>query len=407
MEQVWEKYNGNLRPRNKLFVDIGGVTFSECFNRLFFDESYVLILTPLDIKTNTYKILEPPAVSNQNKKFRQTLWNRLCAPPGMAPSSCEMRITAPPKVVYFQGQMHTIICKVDSSSPVTHVEWYKDGSRLETNKGIGIVLNTEEADFSFLTFDGASQMHKGKYACQATNEAMKKVTAYVNVQVVGPVSTDHLHLCSDQTYCHNNGTCRQYDTGIKRCECETPFIGDRCEEVNLRLKDVAEETRYEEITQKVFNLTTALTAVSITLFFSLLFLIPYTMKLRRKISSSNLAVDLSDVGSLNSNLEKESNDFLNCDKRQNKNHVTAASPKLHPIEFLPLRILSQEEDFTSLPSLHHKTNNDTMSLRIPVDPITPQQMRANTPVFKSVSSFASSPYMNVRRERLNGKSLDL
>ena len=235
-----------------------------------------------DAESKIYKPLEPPVFS-YFKKLRQAIWQELCSVEENSFNSCEMRITLPHKVVYYQGQAQSLKCKVDSSFPVTKVTWYKDGSTLVTKPVFGLTVDINEKDFSVVTFDSVSAMHVGVYKCLVTNEAGESAHASTDLRVAGPLKLSHFRPCNEPGFCFNGGVCRQMHDAKKRCECIKPFYGERCAEF-IDISSVDEAENNEDMKQAISNLTTAVTAVSITLFFVLVLCLMYIKRMHRKYS---------------------------------------------------------------------------------------------------------------------------
>ena len=281
---MWSQNKGNLRPGENFYVDTtSGAPYWECFRKLYLDDSYFLMLTPSDETSHVFRPLEPPAFSD-HKKLRQAIFTSLCAPPGKSSDSCDMIVTLPKRMVYYQDQKQSIVCKVDSLDAVTEVEWYKDGTELFSDASVGITLKTNEKDYSVLAFSRISALHVGTYKCVATNDAGLNAFAETRIDVAGPLSLSHFQECDEASFCFNDGHCRQSFDGRKSCECPKDFYGSRCEKVVIQhTEDCAllKSTDTEEMKVTVSHLTTALTAVSITLFFVLLLSLSYVMRVKK------------------------------------------------------------------------------------------------------------------------------
>ena len=398
---MWARNNGSLQYEESIYVDVtSGTSYQGCFRKLFVDNSYLLMLTPSNATPKTFRPLEAPLDSSDGK-VRRAIFNRLCA------SSCKMKITLPKRVDYYQGQMQSIFCRVGSLSPVTEVQWFKDATKLSSVADAGLILRLDKKDNSELSFNGASAVHVGTYKCVVRNQAGQHASAETRVEVTGPLSRTLYRPCDRPDYCMNGGKCHLMHDGQKSCECGKFYRGGRCEQpILIETFGLPKDNNVEEMKKTLSHLTTALTAVSITLFFVSLISLTYVLRTKnKKIPDKNLydeaeQISLQEIppdshktpSNLGSTLLEEPITPVRIFVEDSE-HTVEIFPS--PIQSRSLRTISDQylsvvhqnlTPCTPLPTL--KNCNDKSSLSTPVSPCPS----------------AGSAYTFAKRERLNGSS---
>ena len=408
---------------------MSGTRFRDCFERLQWGVSYILMLDFVSSQNSTFLFIEPPVLSSK-KRFRKTIWNHLCALHGEDPRSCGMRVTLPERVVFFQGQIKRLECKVESSTPVVDVQWFKDERRIVTDLRVSLVLNVQTKDASILTFNKASQIHPGNYKCRVQNKAGELKFASTRVEVIGPVAQTH-KTCDNLNICMHEGICRILPNGITSCECPKTYEGERCELPRTDDGFLVSEKKYhnglEKVQIELFHVTTALTALSITLAFVLVSGLICIARLRRKLSE---AKDLQDIVEGEDRQENAASDPTTGTVRDGSGVRKSENPTIqismtepsHSIEFRPLRVKSDNgsvctwngdlrrgdltpRGFLNSPIMQHSSGD------LPRGELTPRTMlnssmlqhsSGNLLLSGSITPSSRSP--SVRRERLKGKS---
>lgn len=236
--QSWEKYNGELRFRDDIFVQTtdsrNSNTFTQsCFTGLEKGAKVFLILSR--IKENQFVALTPPVLS---KKQSHRLLIRKWACPD-CPGIRVLRESFPPEMSEYKGSSIKLECRVDSGSSLTRVVWLKDGrdiakgGQLYRDMGLEIERTNLRTGIGGLLITSATSMLTGTYKCVAENENGERA----ELTTVLTVTPYRFKPCppEDNPYCLQGICALHGDVGhvIKSCICKVGFSGKRCEEKSV------------------------------------------------------------------------------------------------------------------------------------------------------------------------------